>query len=530
MRKSLLHWPLFLSFFLHAQEERLVTGTVSEAPGSVLPGVIKSQMKKINIAVTGIILLATIFFPLQGQQPGPKKPNVVFIIVDQWRAQATGYSGDKNAITPNIDRLALSSINIKNAVSGMPVCTPFRASLMTGQYPLTHGVFMNDVLLDTTKTTIAKVYADNGYNTGFIGKWHIDGHGRSSYIPESRRQGFQYWKALECTHNYNHSPYYAGNSNEKLYWDGYDAIAQSEDACAYITDQSRKSNPFVLFVSLGPPHNPYPTAPEKYRSMYENRKIEVNKNVPASMHEKVTEDLRGYYSHITAIDDCMGRILQTIQDSGIDDNTIVVFTSDHGDLLGAHGFWRKQQPYNESIRVPFLIRYPAGLGKEGKTSPILLNTPDIMPTLLGLTDLPIPRSVEGTDFSQVLKGNKKDKVTHTLISCVQPFGEWRRSNGGREYRGVVTSTHTYAKDLNGPWLLFDNVKDPYQLANLAGKTEYAKLQGELEKLLQRTLKDRGDEFRPGMEYVKKWNYVVDSTETIPYIKINYQGKPILEMN
>lgn len=121
--------------------------------------------------------------------------------IDQWRAQATGYSGDKNVITPNLDRLAAQSMNVKNAVSGMPVCTPYRASLMSGQYPLTTGVFMNDVMLDTARITIAEVYRKNGYTTGFIGKWHIDGHGRKSYIPENRRQGFEYWKALECTHD-----------------------------------------------------------------------------------------------------------------------------------------------------------------------------------------------------------------------------------------------------------------------------------------------------------------------------------------
>lgn len=151
-----------------------------------------------------------LFFLLLNQafsfaQPQKKLPNIIFIMADQWRAQATGYAGDKNVITPNLDQLASVSLNIKNAVSGMPVCTPYRASLLTGQYPLTNGVFMNDIMLDTNKLTIAKVYKRNGYNTGYIGKWHIDGHGRNTYIPESRRQGFDYWKALECTHDYNKS-------------------------------------------------------------------------------------------------------------------------------------------------------------------------------------------------------------------------------------------------------------------------------------------------------------------------------------
>ena len=459
--------------------------------------------------------------------PNPTRPNIVFILVDQWRAQATGYAGDKNVISPNIDQLAASSINLKNAVSGMPVCTPFRGSLMTGQYPLTNGLFMNDVMLDTSSITIAEVLGREGYNTAFIGKWHIDGHGRQTFIPEDRRHGFDYWKALECTHDYNRSYYYAGNSDEKLQWRGYDAIAQTEDAAKYIAEHAANSDPFALFLSLGPPHNPYQTAPEKYRKMYENRDIKINPNVPAEFHAKVTADLRGYYAHITAIDDCIGKIWQSIRATGEEDNTIIIFTADHGDLLGAHGWWNKQQPYAESIKVPFLIRYPAVLEAK-KTSDALINSPDIMPTLLGLAEIPIPSSVEGIDFSGVLRGSKEDKTPYTLISCVQPFGQWSRNSGGKEYRGLVTRRYTYVRDLQGPWLLFDNMEDPFQLRNLIGDKKAARIAKELDKQLRKALSVRNDEFRPGMEYVKEWNYFVDETGTVPYREVNYQGKPIVE--
>lgn len=456
------------------------------------------------------------------------KPNIVFILVDQWRAQATGYAGDRNVITPNIDQLASRSVNVKNAISGMPVCTPFRASLLTGQYPLTHGLFMNDVMLDTARTTLAEVFTSNGYNTGFIGKWHLDGHGRSSFIPENRHQGFQYWKALECTHNYNNSLYYFGSSDKVQKWNGYDAVAQAEDARTYIGDHAKDARPFLLFVSMGPPHDPYQTAPEKYRKMYEGRNIEVNENVPNELREKVIEDLKGYYAHITALDDQIGKLWQSIKDAGIEDNTLLVFTADHGDLLGAHGSWNKQQPYEESIRVPFLIHYPAAFGANGKVSPILLNSPDIMPTLLGLANISVPGSVEGTNFAGRLLGTRKDKIRHTLISCVQPFGQWARNKGGKEFRGVVTVRYTYVKDLNGPWLLFDNMQDPFQVNNLVGNVKYAALEKKLEKQLKQTLRKRNDSFRPGMEYVIKWNYVVDETETVPYQKINFQGNPIFD--
>ncbi|TDB67898.1 sulfatase family protein [Arundinibacter roseus] len=458
-----------------------------------------------------------------------KKPNIVYVLVDQWRSQAMGFLGDKNAHTPTLDRLRKESMHVRNAVSGMPVCSPHRASLLTGQYPLTHGVFMNDVLLGIDRITLPKVFNQNGYTTGYIGKWHLDGHGRNSYIPPTRQQGFGYWKALECTHDYNNSAYYAGDSDVKLKWPGYDVIAQTDDAITYIKDQATKEKPFVLFISMGAPHDPYQTAPEKYKKMFENKPMILNPNIPEANREKATRDLRGYYAHMAAIDESVDKLWQTLKDTGIEENTILVFTSDHGDLLGAHGFWNKQQPYEESIRVPFLLHYPKLFGKNTQwKSDVLLNTPDIMPTLLGMCKLPIPASVEGIDYSDVLREFKKNTVEYTLISCVQPFGQWARKMGGKEYRGVVSKRYTYARDLKGPWVLFDNQEDPYQLNNLVGKPEFAKLQATMEKALVRELKKRKDAFKPGLEYVKQWKYLIDETETVPYRTVNYEGKPILE--
>lgn len=476
------------------------------------------------ISICSLCLLAMVPWSVAGQKKS--KPNILYILVDQWRAQSTGYAGDENVQTPNLDRLASKSLNLTHAVSGMPVCSPHRASFLTGQYPLTHGVFMNDVLLDSNRTTIGKIFKAHGYQTAYLGKWHVDGHGRSSYIPKTRQQGFDYWKALECTHDYNKSAYYEGDSPQKKMWETYDAIAQTQDVCQYINKQQAGDDPFFLVLSIGSPHDPYQTAPEKYRKIYENKIFKLRDNVPADKVAKVQNDLRGYYAHMTAIDDCVGQLWQTLKDKGLDQNTLIVFTSDHGDLLGSHGAWNKQQPYDESVRVPFLIHYPKALGEKGKKSKVLINSPDIMPTLLGFTGIKIPSSVEGKDFSAILKGKKKNDVSYTLVSCVQPFGQWTRKRGGKEYRGVMTEKYTYVRDLNGPWLLFDREKDPFQMNNLVGKKELYQLESKLDKMLSHELKKRKDAFLPGLQYVKKWNYVIDSTETVPYVKINYQGLPI----
>jgi phosphoglycerol transferase MdoB-like AlkP superfamily enzyme len=156
-----------------------------------------------------------------GSKHAGRKPNLVFLLADQWRSQAVGYAGNPDVITPNLDRLAEESINFSNAVSGCPVCCPYRASLMTGRYPLTHGVFLNDVRLNNDVVSIAQAYNKAGYDTAYIGKWHLDGDQRSAYIPRERRQGFKFWKALGCTHDYNNSFYY-GDEDVKLKWEGYD--------------------------------------------------------------------------------------------------------------------------------------------------------------------------------------------------------------------------------------------------------------------------------------------------------------------
>ena len=182
----------------------------------------------------------------------PRRPNIVFVLMDQWRAQAFGYTGDPNARTPHVDALAAESFNFRNAVSGFPVCSPYRASLMTGQYAVRHGVVVNDVELKPDGPTLGETVRKAGYATGYIGKWHIYGspegkaERRLTYIPESSRFGFDYWKVCECTHAYNRSLYYEGSSTAQKYWEGYDAIAQTADACDFIRERAKAPDPYFL--------------------------------------------------------------------------------------------------------------------------------------------------------------------------------------------------------------------------------------------------------------------------------------------
>ena len=434
-------------------------------------------------------------------------PNVIFIFGDQWRAQATGYAGDPNVQTPNLDRFATESLNFTHAVSNCPVCSPWRATLMTGQYPLTHGVFVNDVPISSDPVYLADVFKDAGYETAYIGKWHIDGYGRSAYIPPERRKGFDYWKVRECTHDYNDSFYYA-DGPEKLWWEGYDAIAQTQDAQAYI-ETHNLDKPFLLMLSWGPPHDPYDTAPEAFRQLYDPADIVLRPNVPEDIVSDARKWLAGYYAHCSALDWCFGEVLKTLDKTGLSDNTLVVFTSDHGDMVGSHGARNKQRPWDESILVPLLLRYPAAFGRTAHRIETPINAPDLMPTLLGLADLPIPATVEGHNFAPFLRGKNAPPDTAALIELPACFHQYAYYRGGRDWRGLRTTRYTYVIHSDGPWMLYDNEKDPYQLENVVDHPDYADVQADLDADLRQRLAARGDDFTPGSALIRQAGYRVD---------------------
>ncbi len=449
------------------------------------------------------------------QIPSRQKPNIIYILTDQWRASATGYSGDPNVKTPNIDALAKGSLNFRNAVSITPVCTPYRAALMTGRYPTTTGMFFNDVHLPDEEICIAEVFGKAGYNTGYIGKWHLDGNGRTSFIPVEKRQGFDYWKAAECDHDYNHSHYYTGNNDEKMFWDGYDVFEQTKDAQQYIRNQSKNEKPFILFVAFGTPHFPHETAPKEFLDIYDQNNIELPPNVPASLLENSKNEAKGYYAHCSALDKSIGDILATIDDEGIRDNTIFIFTSDHGEMMGAHGVRpkTKQVPFGESANVPFLLRYPAVTGNTGRMVQMPINTIDIFPTLLGLAKLKVPKTCEGDDLSPLIIKHKDDLKRSVVYMNISPF---TKTNFPLAYRAIKTKQYTYIRSIQGPWFLFDDLKDPFQMNNLLTNKSFDKLSKQLDSELYKILNKNGDSFQPGSFYISKWGFQIDASGAIPY--------------
>jgi len=444
-----------------------------------------------------------------GDETPTKRPNVLLFLTDEWRAQATGYSGDLNARTPTLDTMASESVNCTTFISGLPLCCPARASLMTGQYPLTHGVFINDVPLEPKVTTLGETFKKAGYRTGYIGKWHLhgspDGHygRRGTYIPQDKHFGFDYWKADECDHNYNHERYFVDDDPTPQFWSGYAPAAETEDACKFIESSTHDANPFFLMVSVAPPHFPYGTAPAEYQAMFARQKVQLRANVPASDFAQATESLRGYYAHIAALDGCVKRLLDMLEKKGLSEDTIVIFSADHGDMLFSQGLEGKLYCWDESIRIPFLLRYPRKLGKNGKKITTPMSSPDVMPTLLGLAGLRIPPGVQGIDFSELLlTGQQRETPRSAFID--NPVSTFQlRQHGIDSYRGVRTERYTYIRGIDGPWLLYDNQQDEYQKHNLIGNPKAEAIQSLLEKELTMWLQRLGDQFLSGDQYLQQ---------------------------
>jgi arylsulfatase A-like enzyme len=257
-----------------------------------------------------------------------------------------------------------------------------------------------------------------------------------------------------------------------------------------------------LFLSWGPPHDPYQTAPARFRALFKPEDIQLRPNVPEALAGQAREKLAGYYAHGAALDACFGQLLDTLARTGQDRDTIVIFTSDHGDLAGSQGLWNKQWPHEESIRVPFLMRLPAS--REARTVDLLLDAPDLMPTLLALCGAPVPPGLEGRDFSEVLLGREPaDPATDAVLACYTPFHQMLRKTGGWEYRGLRTLRYTYVINPQGPWFLFDNEADPFQLRNLVNTPETAAIQAALDRRLRERLKALRDPFEPGPDLLAR---------------------------
>ncbi|MBN2131446.1 MAG: sulfatase [Sedimentisphaerales bacterium] len=474
-----------------------------------------TRRQLIKTAAAGMPVVAVGSKVFAEQRPA-RRPNIVYIFADQMRAHALGCYGNGIAPTPNIDAMAAAGTVFDNAVSTWPVCSPYRAMLLTGMYPMANGTVANDTGVRDGLPTVAKVCKAQGYATGYIGKWHLEWQ-RTPFVPKERRQGFDYWAVNNCTHKYM-DHFYCTDTPEEIRFKGYDALVQTDLAVDYI--KKNKDRPFCLFMSWGPPHNPYNLVPDEYKERIPLDRIVLRANVaeravvdhllardrPPERLKKSRkaqrailenderlkkQNIQGYYAHTAALDDCIGKIREALRQAGLAEDTILVFASDHGDMLGSHRMALKQMPFEESINVPFLVEYPRVVPR-GKRTDALITPVDVMPTLLSLAGLKCPK-VDGKDFSDAARGVASDQRDAVLLMKLLPGGGPYIINAVTPWRGVRTKRYTYANLFDyGPWLLYDNLEDPYQLNNLIDKPEYAALQAKLEKRMRELMAEAGD--------------------------------------
>lgn len=451
------------------------------------------------------------------------RPNVIVAFSDQHRAHDIGCAGNSEIHTPAMDRIATEGTRATNAYSTHPICGPSRACLISGQYPTSHGVITNEFALPTDGPSIAEAFHDAGYRTGYIGKWHLDGVPREKWTPPGpRRQGFDdFWAVHNCVHDYFNPQYYR-DSPELIEEEGYEPTVQTNLALEFI--QQNDDRPFCLFLSWGPPHDPYRLVPDEFRDRYEADQLSPRPNVEPILpgnrlnpntgnvnappvrewgprvspdtyeagepygYEDPREAYADYYASITAIDHELGRLLDALDAKGLAEETILTYTSDHGDLLYSHGNNQKGTPHEEAAGIPFIVRWPDEI-PAGATTDTLLGITDVAPTLLGLSGVDIPDSMDGRDLASQVQDPTAPGPDYLVL-----YGE--------NWRGIVTERYTYAcvpteipelsEVPNGHALLFDRTEDPYQQENVVYDPSYSDVRADLRETLDERLEARDD--------------------------------------
>jgi len=447
-----------------------------------------------------------------------KPPNLVFVFPDQMRGQAMGFLGEEPVLTPNLDRFASEGTALTEAAVNYPVCSPYRAMMLTGNYPHTNGVLGNcntasaPFGYELTERSVcwSDLLESRGYSLGYIGKWHLDSPYRpyvgtsnntdemawNEWTPPVRRHGFDFWHAYGTYDNHNKPEYWTNDAprSERVVFDMWSPEHEADVAIDYIRNDGGSyrdpAKPFALVVSMNPPHMPYQMVPQRYLDLYEDANPDdliVRGNVRfngtfqrggPNPHGDVgglltdgadlaRRHIKNYFAQITGVDDQFGRILATLRGEGLDEDTIVVFTSDHGNCLGCQNQVSKNVHYEESMRVPFLIRWKGTLPT--RQDDLLISTPDIFPTLMDLMGFAteVPADVEGVSHAGLLRSGEGHRPSSQLYLWT-PLGN---PSFGR--RGVRTHTHTMVvtrtQDAAPSYVLHDNSSDPFQLRNIAAE-------------------------------------------------------------
>jgi arylsulfatase A-like enzyme len=397
--------------------------------------------------------------------PAPP-PNLLWIVATQWRASATGYAGDPNARTPHLDALRAEAVDFIEAVTPHPFGPFARAALLTGVPSPQNGVRDYYDPLPPESRTIAHRLRERGYATAFFGKWHLarrapqaelvgEEHARL-VVPPAGRGGFDFWEGFESGFLLNDPWLHGTRLPEPVRFAGYQSDVLGERAAAWLHQAG--AGPWFCVVSLEPPHPPY-AAPAAGVAPRDPGAMVLPPNVPpgGAAETQARRELSGYYAHLEATDRALGRLLARVPRE-----TVVVFTSVHGDMHGSHGLFRKGWPYEESVRVPWLVRHP------------MLATGTADSALVALVDL--PRMTLAWAEGKAWDAAGVPEVQRISMPSIVRLPH----QCDRVWRGVRTRTHKLVLNEDGtPWLGFDLAGDPGETRNLVDNPHR---QGELAAL------------------------------------------------
>jgi len=488
-----------------------------------------------TVTATAIAATADNSLALPQAAPSQRRPNVIFFFPDQLPAHELSAFGGQNIGTPNMDRVVAEGFTFMNGLSTCPLCAPYRGMLLSGLYPTHNGMLINWLESNPRDPSLAQTLSAAGYSTAYVGKWHLnagkmkhDGlfmsqearqleaaadyshrpaveneyvrqHPESEFVPPGpARHGFQYWAAFNFHTEYKHAFYYR-DTDQRLFMPTYEPDSEVTMVIDFMRAASSAGRPFFTVISPHPPHQPWTakSAPGEWVPRV-RRELVRRPNVPPNTPPGAG-DPRYYYAMLGAVDAAFGKLLAFLDSSGLAKDTLLILTSDHGEMMGSHGKWEKMAPYEEAVRVPLVFRWPGRL-PAGAKSEVLFTPMDHHPTLAALAKANAPSGLDGVDLSGVLTGSTKEFAREAvLIANYSSHWDYFHSEWPwPEWRGVRTLRHTYVKWFAGREELFDNAADPYQLRNLAA-SDAATLK-HMREILPALLAESHDPFLAGPAY------------------------------
>ncbi len=425
--------------------------------------------------------------------------NILFIFTDQQHRYALGCIGTPDIQTPHLDALAGEGVLFRNAYSACPICSPFRVNLFSGMYASQTGAFRNGCRIPEDCTPLAETLNQAGYQTSYVGKWHIGATGNRP-IPEELQGGFQHFLGYQCYNGFYGDVVFYDKEGEAHEYEGHRSDVTTKLAIEQLEALAKEtpSKPFALFVSYQAPHYPVQPAPE-YAAMYEG--VDIQRRINSQEIDPYTgthsppspkppeldpdfqrygndlgEYLRLYYAMVSQVDAGIGRLLKTIDRLGLTENTVVIFTSDHGDMQGSHGLKNKSKPQEESTGIPLIVSVPGGA--RGLVTEALVSGVDLYPTLVDYAGLTPPENLPGISFAP-LTMREPQVLEGPVFSEMQDWKMVRRGN-----LKLVTRGSSYI-----PSQCYDLAQDPFEMQNLVSEESYRDAIVELREVLNETFQN-----------------------------------------